>query len=60
MQNDEGFTALHLASYRGNLRLIEMLEAEGADSKIRNLNNMTVLHTAAQGDQPLTCVLYTG
>ena len=46
-QNDEGFTALHLSSYRGNLRMINLLEGEGADHTIKNFNNMTVLHTAA-------------
>ncbi|CAD8075430.1 unnamed protein product [Paramecium sonneborni] len=57
-QNDEGFTALHLASYRGSLKTIKLLEQYGADYRIKNYNELTVLHTASQGDCPLTIYYY--
>ncbi|CAK79451.1 unnamed protein product (macronuclear) [Paramecium tetraurelia] len=65
-QNDEGFTALHLAAYRGSLKTIKLLEQYGADYKIKNYNGksqlpikeLTVLHTASQGDCPLTIYYY--
>ncbi|CAD8166931.1 unnamed protein product [Paramecium pentaurelia] len=57
-QNDEGFTALHLAAYRGSLKTIKLLEQYGADYTIKNYNELTVLHTASQGDCPLTIYYY--
>ncbi|CAK74742.1 unnamed protein product (macronuclear) [Paramecium tetraurelia] len=57
-QNDEGFTALHLAAYRGSLKTIKLLEQYGADYRIKNDNKLTVLHTASQGDCPLTVCYY--
>ncbi|CAD8130848.1 unnamed protein product [Paramecium sonneborni] len=57
-QNDEGFTALHLAAYRGSLKTIKLLEQYWADYQIKNYKDLTVLHTATQGDCPLTIYYY--
>lgn len=47
---DDGFAALHFASFRGNISLIELLLANGADIYMRNNFGINVLHVAAQGD----------
>ena len=49
--NDE-FTALHYASYHGNLDACEYLTDMGADIHARNKFGCDMLHIAAQGDQP--------
>ena len=54
---DERFTALHFATYHGNMELIRlMVEEMAADIRIKNAYGANVLHVAAQGDQP--CPLY--
>jgi hypothetical protein len=50
-QTDEGFTALHFASYRGNLKMIEYFVALGCNISLKNRHGMNVLHISAQGDQ---------
>ena len=35
-----------------------MLLNQGADPSLRNKNNLSVLHMAAQGDQPYTLILF--
>jgi palmitoyltransferase len=50
----EGFTALHYASYRGNVELAKLLLDLGADLNAKNSFGLNVLHIAAQGDQPTT------
>ena len=52
---DNGFTALHYAAYRGNLKNIEILIKNGANPVIKNENGLNVMHLAAQGNQ--VCVL---
>lgn len=52
-QTDEGFTALHFASYNGNFEMIKLLLENGADMHKRNKYGSSVLHVAAQGDQAL-------
>jgi palmitoyltransferase len=49
-QTEDGFTAMHFASYRGNIKMIEYLQQMGADIFTRNRHGMNVLHIAAQGD----------
>lgn len=50
-QTDEGFTALHFATYHGNFPLIKFL-VENANANIHSKNKFgsTVMHVAAQGD----------
>lgn len=45
--NVNGFTALHFASYRGNIQIIEYLAQIGADLTICNEHGMNMLHIAA-------------
>lgn len=48
---DEKFTALHFATYHGNLELIEILINElGSDYTLKNCYGSSVMHIAAQGD----------
>lgn len=44
------FSALHYASYRGNIEMIEILIEIGADVYCKNKFGLGVLHVAAQGD----------
>mmetsp|Transcript_6756 Transcript_6756/g.4875 ORF Transcript_6756/g.4875 Transcript_6756/m.4875 type:complete len:178 (+) Transcript_6756:655-1188(+) len=51
---DEKFTAIHFATYHGNFDLIKMLVEElNADFTTQNVFGSSVIHIAAQGDQPL-------
>jgi ankyrin repeat protein len=47
---DDGFTPIHFASFRGNIVLIEALLEIGADMYARNNYGINVMHVAAQGD----------
>jgi ankyrin repeat protein len=48
---DEDFTALHFASFHGNVELIiRLVEEYGADVKKKNIFGASVLHVASQGD----------
>ena len=44
---EEGFTALHFASFHGNLKMIRYLMSQGADIFARNRHNINMLHVAA-------------
>ena len=79
VQNDEGFTSLHLAAHRGNLVYLvylNLIRKLSPSSKVTEpitksrtsivtlnlflqINNkvLSVLHTAAQGDNPVTSVI---
>jgi palmitoyltransferase len=48
------FSALHYASFKGNIQIIQMLMDNGADMQARNMHGLNVLHIAAQGDQPIS------
>ena len=56
--HDDGFIALHFASFRGNLTMIELLLNAGSDIKARNNFGIDMLHVAAQGDQPLSLLYF--
>lgn len=51
---DHQFTAIHFASFKGNIELIETLLSNGADMHARNKFGINVLHVAAQGDCPIS------
>ncbi|CDW75651.1 dhhc zinc finger domain containing protein [Stylonychia lemnae] len=51
---EDGFTALHFGSFRGNINIIKLLLENGADMHMRNNFGINVLHVAAQGDQPIS------
>jgi palmitoyltransferase len=46
------FTALHYASFRGNIEMSKALIKMGANITMLNRHGLGVLHIAAQGDQP--------
>ena len=51
-KGQSGFSAIHFASFNGNLRMLNDLIKLGADVHSSNPQGMNVLHVAAQGDQP--------
>jgi len=57
-QGDEGFYALHYASFHGNVRLIKALVACGANPRARNKQHINMLHVAAQGDQAFSLTYF--
>jgi len=64
--NEEGFTALHMASYRGNLvnkltliipkGSVIILLNSGASCLIHSHSGLQVIHAASQGNSPLMIV----
>jgi ankyrin repeat protein len=44
---DDGFTALHFASFRGNIYIIQALLENGADMYAKNNFGINVMHVAA-------------
>ncbi|KAK7090670.1 hypothetical protein V1264_010432 [Littorina saxatilis] len=53
-KNKTGSTALHMASYRGNDDIVELLLGAKPDLTIKDRNGHTVLHRACVGDRPST------
>ena len=51
-QNNQGYTPLHYASFKGKISIISRLIKLDADTSIKNEKGLTVLHIAAQGNQP--------
>ncbi|CAI2361748.1 unnamed protein product [Moneuplotes crassus] len=49
-KDDFGCASLHLACFKGNLKLIKLLCANGADPFLTTDEGLTVLHSAAEGD----------
>ena len=54
----DGFTALHFASFNGNVDLCSLLVENGADMNVKNNFGISVLHVAAQGDQPISIYFF--
>lgn len=52
------FTALHLASYRGNMDAVRALIAYGSDINAENYFGLNMVHVAAQGDQATTLYFF--
>ena len=50
-QTSDGLTALHYASFRGNLEVIKYLTKLGANPFIEDKDGHNVIHIAAQGDK---------
>lgn len=50
-KSNKGFTALHYASYRGNIKIIKLLLENGADIYCKNKAGLNVMHMAAQGNK---------
>lgn len=51
LQNLDGLTPLHYASFRGNVEIIKYLILEGADPFVKDNDGHNVIHIAAQGDK---------
>lgn len=57
----KGFTALHYASFRGNFDNIKTLLKYNGDSDAvyqKSTNGSTMMHMAANGDQPEALILF--
>lgn len=50
-QNLDGLTAIHYASFRGNIQIIEYLINLGGNPFIKDNDGHNVIHIAAQGDK---------
>ena len=57
-KNREGDTALHYASFNGNIKILKYLIELGADLDISNNRGRNVLHFAAQGNQPASLIFF--
>ena len=53
------FTALHLASFKGNIDAIEILIEYGADPHVQNFYGLNMVHVAAQGDSAISIHYFT-
>ena len=52
--NDDKFTPLHLASFKGNMDAVQTLIDYGADPHAKNFFGLNMLHVAAQGDSAVS------
>ena len=52
VKNDQGVTAIHYASFRGNVKIIKLLIDNGADITIKTNRDLNVIHYACQGNRP--------
>jgi ankyrin repeat protein len=50
-QNKDGLTAIHYASFRGNIPIIQYLIDNGGNPYIKDNDGHNVIHIAAQGDK---------
>jgi ankyrin repeat protein len=46
-KGEEGFCALHFASFHGNIKLIKLFVRNGANVNARNRQGINMLHVAA-------------
>ena len=53
---EDGFTALHFASFRGNIQIIQLLIEHQADIYLLSGHGLSMIHVAAQGDQAISLV----
>lgn len=56
--NNKGDTCLHYASYKGNYNLLKTLAKYNVNAKYKNKQGNTVMHNAAQGNQPLSFIFF--
>ena len=57
-RNKNGITALHYASFRGNVDILNYLEFYGADMNILTDKHLNVIHFACQGNKPNSLVYF--
>ena len=51
-KNDQGVTALHYASFRGNVKIIKLLIENGANLYAKTNRKLNIFHYAGQGNRP--------
>jgi len=49
---ETGISAIHLAAYKGNAKVMKMLVEAGADYRAKSFVELTAIHCAAQNDHP--------
>ena len=59
LRTHRGHTAIHLASFHGNLPLINLLEENNANIYLKDNDGFNVIHFAAIGDQPISIVYFS-
>ena len=57
-KTSQGVTAIHYASFKGNIKIIKSLVENGADKFAVTNRQLNVLHYAAQGNQPNSLVFF--
>lgn len=57
-ENNLGITALHNASYKGNLNIVKLLIEKGADMTIISKRKLNIIHYCAQGKRPNSLMYY--
>ena len=57
-QNDTGVTPLHLASFKGNINVINYLLEHGADESIITKRKLNIFHYSAQGNKPSSLMFF--
>jgi len=50
--NDKGVTALHYASFIGNIKIIQLLLDNNAEIDIKTKRGLNIMHYSAQGNRP--------
>ena len=53
----DGLTALHYASFRGNIKIIKLLISNYADINALSNNRLNMIHKTAQGNKPSTITI---
>ena len=56
--NDDGLTALHFASFRGNIKIIKLLILNNAEINALSYNGLNMIHKAAQGNKPSAIIYF--
>ena len=56
--NDQGVTALHYASFRGDIAIINLLVENGADIYRKTEKGLNVIHYCAQGNKPSSLMYF--
>ena len=51
-KNKQGVTAIHYASFRGNIKIIKLLVENGADLYLKTFRGLNIIHYACQGNRP--------
>ena len=57
-RNNKGVTALHFASYKGNVPIIKLLISHGADETMITENKLNIFHYCAQGKKPNALIYF--